>query len=119
MPTTAIVVWLLNVIVDTAGHSAFKIAAITEHENEWQRWKKMLSSVPLWIGIACFAAEFVLWLILLSLLPLSLGVLLSAFNTVAIMLAGRLLFNEKLDPFRITGITLITIGVALAGGYTG
>ena len=117
MPTTAIVVWLLNIIVDTAGHTAFKYAATTENDTEWKRWKMMLSSWPLWVGIVCFAMEFVLWLVLLSLLPLSLGVLLSAFNTVAIMLAGRLLFNELIDPFRILGITFITVGVALAGGY--
>jgi len=117
MPNTAIVVWLLNIIVDTAGHMALKRAAIAEYENEWERWKSMLSSVPLWVGIICFVMEFVLWLILLSILPLSLGVLLSAFNTVAIMLAGRIIFKEMLDPYRIIGITFITVGVALAGGY--
>ncbi|MFM9913743.1 MAG: EamA family transporter [Methylophilaceae bacterium] len=117
MSHLALLVWLLNVIVDTTGHVALKRAAISEHENEWQRWKIMLSSVPLWVGIVCFVMEFVLWLVLLSILPLSLGVLLSAFNTVAIMLAGRIIFKELLDPFRIVGITLITVGVALAGGY--
>jgi multidrug transporter EmrE-like cation transporter len=50
-------------------------------------------------------------------LPLSLGILLSGFNTVAIMIAGRLVFKEMLDPLRIIGITFITVGVALVGGY--
>lgn len=117
MSNLAIFVWLLNVVVDTAGHIAFKHAAIIEHENEWHRWQKMLSSVPLWIGIACFCLEFVLWLVLLSLLPLSLGVLLGALNMVAIMVAGRLMFHELLDPMRILGITFITLGVAMVGGF--
>lgn len=113
----AIFVWLLNIVVDTAGHMAFKHAAITEHDGEWHRWKKMLFSFSLWIGIICFCMEFALWLVLLSILPLSLGVLLSAFNTVAIMVAGRIMFREMLDPMRILGITFITVGVALVGGY--
>lgn len=117
MSNLAIFVWLLNIIVDTVGHIAFKHAAITEHESEFHRWKGMLSSLPLWIGIFCFCLEFGLWMILLSILPLSLGILLSGFNTVAIMIAGRIVFREMLDPLRILGITFITVGVALVGGY--
>jgi drug/metabolite transporter (DMT)-like permease len=113
----AIFVWLLNIVVDTTGHIAFKHAAITEHESELLRWKSMLSSWPLWVGICCFCLEFILWLVLLSMLPLSLGILLSGFNTVAIMIAGRLVFKEMLDPLRVIGITFITLGVALVGGY--
>ncbi len=117
MSNLAIFVWLLNIVVDTVGHIAFKRAAITEHDNELHRWKIMLSSLPLWVGIFCFCLEFVLWLVLLSILPLSLGILLSGFNTVAILIAGRLIFREMLDPLRIVGITFITVGVALVGGY--
>ena len=107
----------MNVVVDTAGHTALKHAAVDEHDNEWQRWKCMLSSWPLWLGIVCFCLEFVLWLMLLSMLPLSTGVLLTAFNTVAIMVAGRIIFHELLDPLRIIGISLITLGVVLVGSY--
>ncbi len=117
MSKLAIFIWLLNIIVDTLGHMAFKRAAIIEHDGEWDRWKQMLSSWPLMIGIFCFGLEFVLWLILLSILPLSIGVLLSAFNTVSIMIAGRIIFKEMLDPLRLVGIGLITIGVMLVGGY--
>ena len=35
---------------------------------------------------------------------------------VVVMLAGRVLFQERLDAMRIAGMTLIAIGVALAGG---
>jgi len=113
----AIFLWVLNVVLDTAGHLSFKHAAITEHETELQRWKKMLASVPFWIGIACFCSEFVAWYALISLVPLSLAVLLGSINIVAVMLAGKLLFRERLDRMRVTGMWLITIGVALAGGY--
>lgn len=117
MSTLAILVWALNIVVDTVGHMAFKSAAITEHESEWHRWKQMLSSIPLWVGIVCFCLEFVLWLVLLSILPLSSGVLLGTINMVAIMVAGRVLFRELLDPMRVLGMIFIILGVALVGGY--
>lgn len=117
MSNLAILVWALNIVVDTVGHMAFKSAAITTHESEWHRWKKMLSSIPLWVGIVCFCLEFVLWLVLLSILPLSSGVLLGTINMVAIMVAGRVLFRELLDPMRVLGMIFIILGVALVGAY--
>jgi drug/metabolite transporter (DMT)-like permease len=114
---TAILFWLLNITLDTIGHLAFKSAAIAEHETEWGRWKAMLSSVPLWIGIGCFGLEFLVWLALLSIVPLSLAMLIGSINIVIVMLAGKLLFHERLDRMRIAGMWLISIGVALAGGF--
>ena len=77
----------------------------------------MLGSIPLWIGIICFCLEFVVWLAFLSVLSLSQGVLLGAINMVSIVIAGRLIFKERLDPMRIFGISLIAIGVILVGVY--
>lgn len=107
----------MNALVDTVGHMAFKAAAVTEHETEFGRWKEMLSNFQIWLGIFCFILEFCLWLVLLSVVPLSLGVLLGAINMVAIVVAGRLLFNERLDPMRSAGLIFITLGVALVGAY--
>jgi len=117
MSPLALFFWLSNILLDTVGHLAFKSAAVTEHELELQRWKNMLSSPLLWIGIACFGLEFAVWFSLLSLVPLSLAILIGSINIVAVMLAGRLLFHERLDRMRVAGMTLIAIGVALAGGY--
>jgi len=117
MSPLALFFWFSNILLDTVGHLAFKSAAVTEHELEWQRWKKMLSSPLLWIGIACFSLEFAVWFSLLSLVPLSLAILIGSINIVAVMLAGKLLFRERLDRMRVAGMALIAIGVALAGGY--
>lgn len=117
MPQAAIFFWILNVVLDTTGHLAFKATAITEHENEWQRWKKMLALPYMWLGIFCFLLEFLVWLALLSLVPLSLAMLIGSINVVAVMLAGKALFGERLDRMRVAGMWFITIGVALAGGF--
>lgn len=108
--------WLLNVTLDTLGHLAFKAVAIAEHDSEWQRWRQMLGHPVLWFGLACFVLEFVAWLALLSLVPLSFAVLIGAINIVAVVVAGKLLFGENFGRLRVAGITLITLGVALAGG---
>lgn len=117
MSRLAVFLWITNILLDTAGHLAFKSAAVTEHEAEWQRWKKMLGSPPLWIGMACFGLEFGVWFALLSLVPLSLAMLIGSINIVVVMLAGRLMFRERLDGTRVAGMWLIAIGVGLAGGF--
>ena len=115
MTELAVALWIANVALDTAGQLAFKAAAVVTHESEWQRWKTMLGAPVLWLGISCFVLEFVAWLALLSLVPLSVAVLIGSINIVVVMLAGRALFGERLDRVRVAGILLISIGVALTG----
>jgi len=116
MPVIAIVLWMANVVVDSGGQLAFKAAAGDPDAGEGvARWKWMLARRWIWVGIACYVAEFVLWLSFLSLVPLSEGVLLGSINIVAIMIAGRYWFAEKLTRLRVAGMVLISIGVAVVG----
>jgi len=69
----------------------------------------------LWLGIGCYVIEFLVWVAFLSLVPLSEGVLLGSINIVAIMVAGRILFGEKLTRLRVAGIVLVSLGVAIVG----
>ena len=109
MSSLAIVVWIANVLTDTAGRMAFKSAA------RWPRWGQRLRSPALWAGIVCFAFELVLWLALLALIPLSQAILIGSINIVTVAVAGRIIFGERMVPMRAAGIALIAIGVALAG----
>jgi len=113
--TPAVVLWIANVLLDTFGHLAFKSVAVISHPSELQRWKLMASRPVLWLGFTCFCLEFVAWLGLLSLIPLSWAVLLGSINIVAVMIAGRVFFGERLDAMRIAGMAFITVGVALTG----
>ena len=111
-----VTLWVLNVLVDSGGQLAFKAAASEPGERDgMERWRFMLARPWLWVGIACYVAEFVVWLAFLSLVPLSDGVLLGSINIVAIMILGRVLFREKLAPMRVVGIVLVSIGVAIVG----
>lgn len=111
-----VTLWILNVLVDSGGQLAFKAAASEPgHRNGTERWRFMLARPWLWVGIACYVAEFLVWLAFLSLVPLSEGVLLGSINIVAIMILGRVLFREKLAPMRVAGIVLVSVGVAIVG----
>lgn len=110
--------WGINILADSAGQLAFKAAAIgqtDDDDNGFASVLRVLRRPWVWAGISCYLLEFVVWLAFLSLVPLSEGVLLGSINIVVIMLAGRYFFNEWLTPLRVTGILLISLGVALAG----
>jgi drug/metabolite transporter (DMT)-like permease len=117
MPKLAIVLWIANIVLDTAGHLAFKSAASAADDDLLARWKTMLASPLLWTGIVSFCLEFAVWFALLSVIPLSQAMLIGSINIVVVMLAGRAFFKERLDGMRIAGMTFIAIGVALAGGF--
>jgi drug/metabolite transporter (DMT)-like permease len=108
--------WLLNIVLDTGGQLAFKAAAGDKAAGDGlARWKHMAGRPWLWLGIGSYVVEFLVWIAVVAVTPLSEGVLLGSINIVAIMLAGRFLFGEKLTRLRVAGIVLVTLGVAIVG----
>lgn len=108
--------WMANMVLDSAGQLAFKAAANDHGDlNGLARWRHMAAGPWLWAGVACYASCFLIWMAFLSMVPLSVGVLLSSINIVALMLAGRWLFGERFTRMRVIGILLITGGVAAVG----
>jgi multidrug transporter EmrE-like cation transporter len=124
MASLTVILWVLNMLVDTGGQLSFKAAASGSASGSdsasgsasWKaHWRGMLTRPWLWIGVCCYIAEFFVWMAFLSQVELSVGIMLGCINIVAIMLAGRLLFNETLTRWRVIGILLITCGVAVIG----
>ena len=116
MSANVFALWLANILLDTFGQLSFKAAAAGTGLGEGAaRWKAMARRPWIWCGIACYVGEFLVWLAFLSLVPLSEGVLLGSINIVAVMIAGRVLFRERLSPLRTLGILLIAGGVAVVG----
>src|ERR1700754_1114088 len=116
MNALALGLWLANISLDTVGQLAFKAAAGGPDAGEGlARWKHMLGRPWLWLGGACYVVEFLVWIAFLSLVPLSDGVLLGSINIVVVMLAGRWLFGARLTPLRLTGMALVSLGVAIVG----
>jgi drug/metabolite transporter (DMT)-like permease len=116
MTPTATLLWMGNILFDTAGHLSFKAAATLAQElGGFKRWAAMLNDRWIWLGLAAFVMEFILWLAFLSLVPLSQAVLVGSVNILAILLGGRIFFGEKLTGGRLAGSLLIAAGVALVG----
>ncbi|MDF7670476.1 hypothetical protein PT276_04560 [Orbaceae bacterium ESL0721] len=116
MSPLIILLWVCNIFFDTLGQIAFKYSATSPTNRDgWYYWLDLAKNYWIWIGIASYVFEFLLWLAFLTLVPLSLGVLLASFNIITIMLVGRLLFRELLTLYRVIGIALITIGVIFVG----
>ena len=115
-----LVFWFLNILVDTAGQLEFKAGALKEshHENMVQYYLNILRNHWILLGIGCYVVEFFLWLIFLTLVPLSNGILLGSINIVAILFAGKYFFKERITPLKLVGIVLVTLGVALVGANT-
>ena len=105
MPSLAIVLWLANVALETAGQLCLKSAA-----RRGERWSPRAAC-----GIACFVVEFAAWFALISIIPLSEAMLVNALTIATVMIAGRFVFGERLDALRVGGASLVAIGVALAG----
>lgn len=116
MSPLVIALWVINLLFDSVGQLIFKAAAVDPHLGEgWNRWRQMARRPWLWIGLACYVLEFVLWLAFISLVPLSDGVLLGSISIVIVMLLGRVVFGERLTPMRVLGILLVSAGVAVVG----
>jgi drug/metabolite transporter (DMT)-like permease len=112
----AITLWMANVVLDTVGQLVFKAAAADPAAGTGVgRWRRMLARPWLPLGGLCYVMQFIVWIAFLSLVPLSEGILLASVNIVLIMLAGRYLFGERLTRIRVTGILLVSFGVAIVG----
>ncbi len=101
----------------TAGHLSLKAGAtlVAPDVHGLERWKAMLKGFWVWVGVSAFAAEFLLWLAFLSLVPLSLAVLVGSIDSLAVSIGGRLVFGEALTLRRTFSVFLVAVGVALVG----
>lgn len=70
-----------------------------------------------WIisGLAAAFAAAVCWMLAMTKLPLSQAYPYTAASFVLIVIGGAWLFSEPLSANRILGVTLIAIGVIVAG----
>ncbi|MDR3613600.1 MAG: hypothetical protein P4L53_08535 [Candidatus Obscuribacterales bacterium] len=116
MSPIATLLWTCNLFIDTFGQLSFKAAAQAPDEMEGlARWRFMIANYWLWLGIGTYIIEFFVYLGFMSNVPLSQGVLMGSVNIVAVMLGGRLFFDEKLTVNRIIATCLIATGVTLVG----
>jgi len=115
--TLTLVGWFMaSVLCDVTGQLCFKRGA---HAME-RTAGRVAHAVPAlfmerWVlaGIAIYAVEIVVWLRILSLVPLSIAFPIASLNYLAITLASRLWLGERVSAHRWAGAALVTAGVVL------
>ena len=74
-----------------------------------------LAKPILWLGIIIWAVELVAWTNALEHLPLSIAYPLMSFTYVTTLVAGALVFKERVSKRHALGSVLIAAGVACVG----
>jgi len=100
---------LFCVLAETAREICFKRSA---GEGSWTL--ALLRPVT-WAGILFWAVELFAWTAVLGRVPLTIAFPIMALSYVAIVFAGRLIFNETINLRHAAGVVCIAAGVACVG----
>jgi multidrug transporter EmrE-like cation transporter len=110
--------WALLITVETLGQVSLKFAGTRVGAFELSRHSILLAlSTPwLWLGLACYLGQFVIWMRILEKSALSRAFPTSAIAFVAIMLASWAVFSDPMGWEKILGSAIIVAGILLLGG---
>jgi len=89
------------------GHFEFTL------ENALPIGMKVATNLPIISGLSCYVLSVVLWLLVLSRLPVSIAYPLASLGYIINAIAACYLLGEALTPIRILGIFIILGGVYL------
>lgn len=111
---------LLSVLCDVGGQLCFKrgVNSLPRHDEGfrlWRLWRDFIRVPWLWLGVGIFAVELLVWLSLLSRVPLSLAYPLASLNFCGVLLASRFLLHEQVGRRRWLGAVMVTLGVMIVG----
>lgn len=105
----AFAVAALTVVLDVIGQIAFKLGL---SQDDAPLVRRLLNSAIL-LGVAIYGVELVLWLLVLTLAPLSVAFPFAALAYCGVVLAGRLVLKERVSVRRWIGAGVVTAGVTL------
>ena len=109
--------WIVLLAVETLGQVALKFAGMHVGALELNRHSILtaLSTLWLWLGLACYLGQFVLWMRILEKSALSRAFPTSAIAFVAIMIASWAVFGDPMGWEKILGSAIIVAGILLLG----
>lgn len=101
----------------TAGQILFKRAALQMTPGAGGQWLVEVARLPMmWVAVALYAGATLLWVRILTSVPLSRAYPFAALAFVLVPAAGYLFFHEPITLRYAVGTALIVIGVAVAAG---
>ena len=78
-------------------------------------WMLLLTNYPLWTGLACYGVSTLLMVLALRDGELSLLYPVISLTYIWVMFLSVLVLHEPLTQWKVAGISLICLGVALLG----
>lgn len=112
----ALLLLALCITAEVARELCFKTAATPLDAAIVRRpWMAAFANRLLWLGIALWIGETLLWIAALQRIPLGIGYPIRAVSFALVPLMGWLLLKERLGMSQIVGVILVTGGVACVG----
>jgi len=111
-----VLAYVLIVLFVVTGNLLLKLGAnISDHSEGWIRelvnWKVIS-------GFGCFGLAGIIYLLILTKLPLNLAQSFVSVQFVAVVLASYFILSEPIGIMRWTGIALITCGIFIISRYS-
>ena len=106
--------FLASIACDVAGQMCFK-RGVREPDSLQgpHRWWSSLSNGWVLSGVLVYAVEIVVWIRILSRVPLAVAFPIASLNFIAITLASGFWLGERVSGRRWAGTALVTAGVVL------
>ena len=99
------------------GQILFKRSASQITPRDGGSWLLEVARLPtMWVAVALYAGATLLWVRILTSIPLSRAYPFAALAFVLVPAAGYLFFNEPITLRYALGTALIVVGVAVAAG---
>lgn len=109
--------FLMSIVAGSVGQfflksGALKLGQVTA-SNALSHVISIATTPELIIGLSCYAVGAILYILLLTRVPLSLIAPAVAMQYVVSVLLGRFVFNEEIPVVRLIGMAFIICGVIL------
>jgi drug/metabolite transporter (DMT)-like permease len=104
---------LLNIVLLVAGQIIWKIGLEKSGGLQLENALHVLLSPLILLGVFIYGIATVIWLYVLSRLPLSFAYPLQSFAYVFALLVAFVLFKESIPPTRWIGAFIILAGIAV------
>lgn len=122
MSWTLALLFAATISCDVAGQLCFKIGADRlphfSGPNAREFYTGLLRDWWLLAGILAYVGQLVLWLKILSLVPLSMAFPLASGTFLGVAIASRVFLGERIHRTQALGAALIASGVAIVAGLS-